>query len=91
MMESVCSFGIVVRRVGFFSYKPRAENCLVFRRVRSHLARPLLYFFSSFGGWGVSLTRPVLVYVLSVVGRRVSFTRTDVLVGVSSRVGGDFL
>ena len=34
-MESVCSFGLVVRRVGSFTYTPRAGNFLVLRRVGS--------------------------------------------------------
>ena len=40
-MEFVCSFGLVVRRVGSFSYTPRAGNFLVFRRVGSLSDTPL--------------------------------------------------
>ena len=34
-MESVCSFGLVARQLGSFSYTPRAGNCMVFRREGS--------------------------------------------------------
>ena len=102
--------GLVVRRVGSFSYTPRVGNCLVFRRVENVSVTPLAVIFlvarrvgsfsytprdgiclvvrqwgslsctprsaiclvakrtrpalesvPSFVGWGISLTRPVLV------------------------------
>ena len=45
VMESVCSFGLVVRPVGSFFYTPRAGNCLVFRRVGSLSDTPLAVNF----------------------------------------------
>ena len=86
---SVSSFGLVVRRMGSFSYTPRAGNCLFFRRVIKggvSLTRPVLEPVSSFVGRGVSLTRSVLQSVWSLSGSGVSLTR-PVLESVSSFVG----
>ena len=54
-------FGIclVARRVGNFSYTPRASmSC--FRFVRVSLTHRVMESVGLFGGWGVSLKRPVL-------------------------------
>ena len=90
MLKSVFSFGewgvsltrpvlgslSVVRRVGSFSYTPRAGICQVGRRVRINFSICLVVECAeSFVGREVSLTRPVLESVSSFGGMIVSLTR----------------
>ena len=59
---------LVVRRAGSLSYTPRAAICLVVKRIRRFFfTRSALNSVSSFVGWGMSLTRPVLCPVLRPV------------------------
>ena len=58
VLKSVSS----IRRVGSLSYTPYTGNCLISRRVDSLCVdAPVLNSVWSFVGWGVSLTRPVLI------------------------------
>ena len=81
---------LVVRRQGNISYTPRPNICLGL--VGSFSYTPLaMESVWSFGGWGVSLTRPVLSICLVVRRvRGVSLTR-PVLKTVSFVGSGQFL
>ena len=75
-MESVCLFGLVVRRMGSFSYTPRAgEYVLSFFSTGVSLTRLVMQSVSSLSGSGVSLIRPALEFVSSFVGWGISLTR----------------
>ena len=75
---------LVVRWVRNLSYTSRASMAC-FRFVLS-IAYRMMESVNSFGGWGVSLKRPVLESVSSFVGWGVSLTR-PVLETVWSFVG----
>ena len=76
IMKSVCSFGLVIRRVGSFSYTPRAgEYVLSFFSTGVSPTRPVMQYVSAFTGLGVSLTRTALKFVSSFVGWGISLTR----------------
>ena len=75
MMESVCSFGLVVRRVGSFSYTPRAGNCLVFRRVGRLSDTPLAVISLVFQRVGSFPYTPRAAIYLVVILIRSQFNR----------------
>ena len=82
LLHAACWFRLVVRRMGSLYYMPRAGICLVHSAVICLVVHRewRLYYTARdgiclvLGRWGVSLTRPVLQFVLSFVGKGVSYT-----------------